>query len=278
MMKSKALKRAITIIASIIIFITLVFISLPIGTYFADKWQPYKPDYEKLDLSCIYNDSLTEEEYQLLYRQTGLTKIGVDRLKESGKENEIYEYQTSLFCDYEIERDNFAPFTCTEYIVGVRAKMCPLECGDILVTPTTHFAFARFGHSALIVDGESGETVQALGYNSPSNNSYARVIARRPAFMVLRVKTDDETRKQVTEYAKSNLKGIEYSLFAGLFSRKNPKDLKKTQCAHLVWYAYKQFGIDIDGGFDLMVSPKNIARSKNVEIVQVFGIDLDKLW
>lgn len=99
--------------------------------------------------------------------------------------------------------------------------------------------------------------------------------------MVLRPnpeKISDETRKAVAEYAKKQLLGVPYTVFAGIFSKKNQQPLKGTQCAHVVWYAYKQFGIDLDSNGGCVVKPRDMANSEYMQIVQIYGFDPEKVW
>ncbi len=46
-----------------------------------------------------------------------------------------------------------------------------------------------------------------------------------------------------------------------------------THCAHLVWYAYKQFGynVDSDGGF--ITTPRDLYNSDLWEVIQVYGME-----
>ena len=39
----------------------------------------------------------------------------------------------------------------------------------------------------------------------------------------------------------------------------------------LVWYAYRQFGLDLDGNGGALVLPFDLANSSQMELVQVFG-------
>jgi len=84
------------------------------------------------------------------------------------------------------------------------------------------------------------------------------------------------TVKNIVDFAAKNLTGIPYEGFAGVLTDKN--EIKKTQCAHIVWYAFKQFGIDLDSNGGLLVTPYDICNSEHLELVQVFGFDKDKLW
>jgi len=56
-----------------------------------------------------------------------------------------------------------------------------------------------------------------------------------------------------------------------LFGAKNPKKPISTNCAHIVWAAYKSVGIDLDSNGGPFVLPSNIARSEELECLQVFG-------
>lgn len=109
----------------------------------------------------------------------------------------------------------------------------------------------------------------------------------------------------VAEYAGENLLGIPYGLLAGVFdgiitkkseviqTTEKPEEelslnlkegiekkqngqvsevtIKTTHCAHLVWYAYKQFGIDLDSDGGLLVTPYDIQKSECLETIQSYG-------
>ena len=97
--------------------------------------------------------------------------------------------------------------------------------------------------------------------------------------MILRLKADKESRQKIADYAKETLVGVDYSIFCGIFTKKYEEGKPtKSQCAHLVWYAFKHFGIDIDSNGGAIVLPKDIANSDELELVQNFGFDSDKLW
>ena len=51
-----------------------------------------------------------------------------------------------------------------------------------------------------------------------------------------------------------------------------------TQCAHLIWLAYAQFGYDLDSDGGWIVTPKDLANSPLLEVVQVYGMDPDRPW
>ena len=58
----------------------------------------------------------------------------------------------------------------------------------------------------------------------------------------------------------------------------NEDSFTRTQCAHLVWYAYRHFGVDLDSNGGLVVTPPEMANSPYVEVVQIYGFDPVKLW
>ena len=67
---------------------------------------------------------------------------------------------------------------------------------------------------------------------------------------------------------------IEYSLFAGITDKDmSDNDKIDSHCAHIVWQAYKAAGKDIDKDGGIIVTPNDIATCKDLEVVQIYGID-----
>ncbi len=96
------------------------------------------------------------------------------------------------------------------------------------------------------------------------------------------------------DYAAEHLVGIEYDLLSGLNHRTEVLRLAEvesgvqrmhpaeptlqelatpagTHCAHLVWYAYLQAGIDLDSDGGFVVTPDDILHSPYLEVVQEYG-------
>ncbi|MBR2375024.1 MAG: hypothetical protein IKA88_01915 [Clostridia bacterium] len=273
-------KRALVILLSVFIFISGVLGFLQIGAIYTGKnWEHWLPDYEKVDIAPILaKKEKTEEDYRTLYYQTGLTKLGIDDLLAENNTARILRIQNALFYDFDIVVDHFNIFTYSEYIDGV-APICALQDGDILVTSTTRVSWLRYGHAALVVDGEQRLIAEAMSPGTKSTlNSADNSFESLANYMVLRPKVDEALKTQIAEYAKTELMGVPYRFTIGLFSKKFRKNIKGTQCAHLVWYAYKKFGIDLDGNGGWLVKPRDMAISEHVEVVQAFGFDLDDLW
>ncbi len=282
--RKKLSKRIIALIVcgAFIVFLALVAFGLQIAFWVSDaNIRCIQPDYEKLDLDEYLNGELTDEAYEVLYRQTGLTKIGVDRAIERGDAGKrlVKQIQDDFFEPHEVKNGQVAPYACTDFIETHIANIY-LEDGDIIVTSSTHISFVRIGHAGLVTGGGTlGSVMQANAYGTYSRIGTVRDFTDRVNFMVLRPdpnKISAETIQNVVDYAKTSLIGIPYEGLAGLLTNKN--DIGKTQCAHIIWYAFKQFGIDLDSNGGCMVVPYDLANSDYLQPVQVFGFDLDELW
>ena len=236
--------------------------------------------YADTDLSSILSkEHLTVADYELIYRCTGLTRAGVDRCLAQGEEGKdrILQVQRSFCASYGVRHTQFGFFCVNDYLDrGIAVATAFLENGDILVTPSVRLSGLTMGHAGLVTDAEQGRVLQAIAYGWPSDIVSVREFTRRPAFMILSPRTDAETKKAVAAYAAEELVGIPYDITAGVLSDKN--SCNSTQCAHIIWYAYAQFGLDIDGDGGLVVTPHDFAISPQLEVVQVYGFDLDELW
>lgn len=279
--RKKLTKKIIALICcgAFIVALCLACLGLQIAYLVCEKDVSWQPDYAMEDLTkTLAKDELDDKDYELLYRQTGLTKIGVDRMLARGEQGKdrLLNIQQDYFDEYEVVHDNLGPFTCMDFL-DKKVTNVYLEDGDVIVSLLTHFASWRLGHSTIVVNGESETIIHALINGSQLDNvSY---FTQTLGFMVLRVKDDvcdKETKSKVAAFAAENLLNIPYELSTGVFTDKNK--INKTQCAHLIWYAYKQFGVDLDSRGKLIVTPRSLANSPNVEVVQIFGYDPVKLW
>ena len=274
---SKRAKRALVIFLSILTFVGAVLGFLQAGCIYTEKtWQHFCPDYEKLDLTPILSKKeLTEEDYETLYRQTGLTKLGIDGLRD--KPDTIKRIQKYFFKEQEINIRHFNPFTYAEEIDDI-IPFAKLEPGDILVTSTTRVSWLRYGHAALVVNGKDGIVVESMSPGASSTYNFASDFGKLGDFMVLRPKVDVETKAKIVEFAHTELLDIPYRFTLGIFYKKYPEKIRVSQCAHLVWYAYKKFGYDLDSNGHGIVKPQDMVLSEHVEVVQAYGFDLDSLW
>lgn len=274
-------KRLLYTFLAIALFIVATLGVLQLGVWYSGKyWTHWYADYPMQDVTALLaKEEKTDEDYEILYRQTGLTKLGVDGLlaKEDGV-SRILQIQEYFFAKHVVRSEKFNPFTYLDVVDGA-ATFCALEDGDILLSATTRVSWFRYGHAALVVDAERNLIIESTIPDTKSSLNLVASFNYLANFLVLRPKADLETRKQVAAYAKEYLVGVKYNLVAGLFTKKYGNVSKTgSQCAHLVWYAYKKYGLDIDYNGGAVVRPQEIARSSNVQLVQAFGFDLDKLW
>lgn len=278
--KGRKRKKWLIVLTAFLFFAALVFGSLCIGLqYKLRHWEYWSPDYEKIDISLLLDkETRSEEDYKVLYSQTGLTKIGIDgTLAQEGGREKVLKIQEYYFRGPTRDGRYASPIMYMDETSSY-ATLAALQDGDVLVTATTIVAWWRFGHSALVVDASGGRVLESIGMGSDSKYNSTSVFTNLANFMVLRPKAEAETKVQVVEYAKENLVGLPYVFTVGILSKKNPKKIKYTQCAHLVWYAYKQFGIDLDSDGGALVLPQDLANSSHLELVQTFGFHPERLW
>ena len=277
--KDKKTKRRLAVWIAVLTFVVSALAFLQAGCVYAERsWTHFYPDYAQEDILPILEKAeLTDEDYELLYRQTGLTKLGIDGLLAEGNVDRIVEIQHYFFKKQTVYIDHFNPYTYSEEINDI-IPMARLEAGDILVTATVRVSWLRYGHAALVVDGDEEMVLESMSPGSKSTFNSASDFSKLANFMVLRPKVDEETKAEMVEYATQNLLGKPYRFTLGIFYKKYPETLRVSQCAHLVWYAYKKFGYDLDSTGGGVVKPQDMVRSEHVEVVQAYGFDLDWLW
>ncbi len=276
-------RRLVAIVCGFLLFALAVLGVLQMGAIYAgNAWSRVSPTYERVEISHLLTQSeLSKEEYELLYRQTGLTKLAIDDMRTTGGgRGRILSIQDAFFGEFTTERDPFAPFTYTDIIDG-RNYFCDLQEGDIIVTSTTSVSWWRYGHASIVVEGGTHDTAKIAESIAPGMDSelaYVDVYDYLADFLVYRPKAAREVKREIANYVQEEMLGLPYSFTVGILSQKNPKKLKATQCAHFVWYAYKRYGIDLDSNGGVLVKPQDMANSPHVELVQAFGFDLDRLW
>jgi len=168
------------------------------------------------------------------------------------------KYHSDLF--YGIIREEFLTDASGRRVL--QPAFSQLEDGDILVTDSTYCLIYRHGHAAIVVDAFRGLTMESYGVGTKSRLSSVSEWRRYPHVLVLRLHAPQEVRSAIAQYAKEELIGLPYRLVTGMV---DDKDMKEkywgTQCAHLVWAAYKRFGYDIDGDLGWLVTPADFVKS-----------------
>ncbi|MDE5896667.1 MAG: hypothetical protein K2H43_02495 [Clostridia bacterium] len=265
--------------------------ALMIASAVCERTARILPSYERKDITAIAErESWTESDYDVLYHQTGLGRPALDALKQRAgfSAQTLIAYQDAFFFNGELEHDMAAVTTPHDrYANGYSAPVAPLESGDIVVSSACHTFGWRNGHAALIVNGASGTTIESFSPSTNSGYGTLRWFLQSSNFLILRLKEEYKEQfsidpQKVAEDAIAKLRNVPYDLTVGIFSPKdqcaNGKKAQKTHCAHLVWQAYQNFGIDIDSNGGAIVTARDIARSKFFEVVQVNGFDPDQLW
>ena len=272
------LKRAVIIVFAVVFALAAVFAFFMICDAVAHNTARTVPNYPRQDLSDVLaKEEWSDEDYDLIYRQTGLTRAYFEGLDARPDEEFILRCQNDLFFEGEYEHDADTFGTAHDYFPDEYFAMVELEPGDVLISASVHTMGWKNGHAALVVGGSS--VLQAFGVGTVSDIVSPSWFRRAANFMVLRPKLEKSETDRVVSWALKNMNGVEYSLFTGIFSPKDQTDdPRDTQCAHLVWQAYYACGYDIDSTGGPVVSPKNIANSDLFEVIQVNGFDLDTLW
>lgn len=290
-------------VPTVFIAIIIIFAAIMIAEKITEPKGYTLPDYNKTDITGILEkETLTDDDYKELFYQTGLGKTAVDEIlgkDESHKEpleqtdldkrgiEEILKFQENFFTKYNVARTKSAVIVNHESLVDDEGKykygfdLAPYENGYVLVTKATHSLGWRHGHAGIVTDAENQETLEAVLLGNDSMLQNINKWRNFPSFMMLKLKdTSRETLDEIAEFAKDNLLDIPYGLTVGLFSSKNPLpvNIKATQCAHIVWYPFMQFGYDIDYDGSWLVTPKDIANSGLFEIVQIYGVDPGEIW
>ncbi len=269
----------------VIVFLALCVLCFIISSVSVEQTGYQKPTQEFVSLEAVLDqDVLSDSDYDLLYHQTGLGRSAIDDLRkqEDGKET-ILRFQENFLTPIEYSCEFINPVTREENSIDKATgnykpafELAPYRKGDVLISVSTHTLGFRHGHAA-IVTGEN-TTIESimLGYNSVTQD--IDKWRYYTTFLMLRLKgVPQETLDEIVDYTLENMNDKPYSPFAGLLTPKNAplEMLTATQCAHLVWYPFKQFGYDIDSDKGWLVTPRDIGESDLFEIVQVFGLDPD---
>ncbi len=254
------------------------------------------PQYPKTDILPILAKSrLSDADYRTLLFQTGLGRPAIDELRVQNPDSAqfIQRLQDYFFKDVKFICENNSPVSKEESLVDEHGNLisgtefASLHSGDILVTKSSHTLGWRNGHSALVIDPVRGLTLESVVLGTNSTVQDIRKWINYPNFMLLRLKESTAYSPElIARSAAERLNDIPYDLTVGIFSSKDANEpaantLEKiagTHCSHLVWQAFKNYGVDIDTNGGILVTPRDIAKSTRLEIVQVYGVDPANIW
>lgn len=240
----------------------------------------------------------TDAEYDFLYHQTGLCRKSIDLVlqRQDGPE-ELVDLQSVFFDEpnFICIRENLISHreqtTDSNGNVVRTTELIGLEDGDIIITKSSHVLGWRNGHAALVVDAKNRKTLEAIVIGQNSGIRRFKKWEKYPNVLVLRLAgVSAEERSEAARWARKHMLNVPYRLTAGFFGTKaevmeNHSGMKTedtsitgTQCAHLIWRAYAQLGYDLDSNGGWIVTPKQLANSPLLEVVQVYGMDPDQPW
>ena len=238
----------------------------------------YIPNYGREDISGILNKkTLSADDYMTIYKQTGVSPSAAKELVEDGDLSVLKELNTLYFQEQEIEKSFIAyPVTIEERNKEQLTPVVNLKKGDILVTFNTHTMGWRHVHCAIVLDENTNLLLEHMSIGEVSCTSHLYGWMTYPSFVVLRYK-DEKVAAKAAEYARKNLLGIPYNILAGVIRKdktneKNPS----SHCSHIIWQAYKSAGVDIDRNKGAFVTPKDIAMSDELEVIQIYGVNPKK--
>lgn len=284
---------------NLIIFLAICMIPalyLTIANAIIEPQAHISPDYPRTDILPILAKSrLSDADYRTLFFQTGLGRPGIDELRAQNPDSAQYiqRFQDYFFKDVRYICENNSPVSKEESLVDDHGNLiygtefAALHSGDILVTKSSHTLGWRNGHTALVIDPVRGLTLESVVLGTNSSIQDIRKWTNYPNFMLLRAKGfTDYGLEVIARSAVERLNDIPYDLMTGIFKPKDAFGSSKTiqakiagtHCSHLVWQAFKNFGADFDSNGGILVTPRDIANSTRLEIVQVYGVDPGNIW
>lgn len=269
--------------------IIISIVTLIINSYclfiFANNYHAiYYPVSARINIASLLNRNvLQENDYRMLFSQTGLGKQAIDDIRDDvDSKKTLLTFQDSYFRKNRIVYENLNPFTIQETlkvnsINSNITAMAPLKNGDILLTKSTYTLFWRHGHCGIVIDAARGTILESL---EPGTVSMTQNISKWQNYSTLKVirlkDTNTHRLNEIAKYAAEKLSGIKYDIFAP--KRYDDAIPKSENCAQIIWQAYHRFGYDIDSNRGTIVTPSDIARSKLLEVIQINGFNPDKPW
>ena len=153
-----------------------------------------------------------------------------------------------------------------------------IEEGDILVSFCAHTYGWRNGHTAIVVDAKAGKTLEAVLMGQDSCIQNVQKWRKYPSFIILRLKdASREERREIANYAVEHMEGVPYGFLTDVLEHFWRGDAKggDTDCSHLIWKSFYEFGYDLNSDGGVIVTPRDIAESPLLEVIQVYGIDME---
>ncbi len=255
---------------------------------------------DEKDVVKIDDLGLTPEDYDIIYQQTGLGRAGIQTIYDSHRFYRLKSAQNYFYGKPDISESRLDVVRHLERVDGVydvekNNEIYPIftvEDGDIIITLSSYIGGWRYGHTGLVVDADQGLVLEAMTYGEPSCIERLDHWDEYPAWAILRPRNlTKEERTAVARYAYDNLQEINYSLLASTRTGEvgkttnpqqvieavandalvNDENISRTQCAHIAWYAYHLAGLDLDSDWTDYVTPADILRDDDLELVMEYG-------
>ena len=243
----------------------LLIFALVAATALTERNAQSRPSAAQQDISAILEkDIWTAADYRQIWQQTGLGREIVDTLRtEKNGNQQILREQERFFSAPPYDCRILSGFSMAEGLTR-KSDFYPLyglQPGDVVLTKSTHTLFYRHGHSALCLDADT--LLEATAIGNPTEETAAETGMNR-----------EELGKAVAKYAEEKLSNDTYNLLAGAIGK--GIDTGETQCAYLVWAAYRPFGIDVSSR-NFPITPHALLQSGKFEVIRCWGFDTEDI-
>lgn len=266
----KANRRRNKFLLSLTVLAVFLLLFYAAQRFFAHRAGYFIPEYPQITLN-------ETTDYETIFLQTGLGRSAVNKLLDDGRFHVILAAQEAFFHPPEVICTPLLGwFTREDRLVKKSTvDLVDLQPGDILLTLSTHTAGWHHGHAGLAIDENT--VLESIVLGSDSTLINAAHWTAYSNYAVLRPKSaTPELQQMVATYSTEHLLNIPYRLSAGLLFSKAPEPnsiLFGTHCSYLVWYAWNQFGYDLDSDGGRLVTTYDLLCSDLLEVVQLHGID-----
>ncbi len=276
--------------SGILLLLLTAAMTLVVATALTENEAHIPPDYLKSDISAVLTKKeLSNTDYETLFYQTGLGRAAIDELRDRYPDSleRILLFQDNFFKEIRFVCERNSIVSREESVTDEEGRLidgtqlAPLRNGDIIITKASHTYGWRQGHCAIVIDAANGKVLESVVLGTNSMVQDIGKWTNYPNFIVLRLKNVPEALTDaIAQTAVEYLSGIPYRISAGIFFPKyaDRKEVIGTQCSHLVWLTYRWHNIDLDCDGGIVVSPKDIANSPELDKIQVYGVDPGNIW
>lgn len=255
------------------IYIILILVLIVVRHIICINNGYYTPEYPYKNISYLLSkETISDDEYSEIFKYTGVAPVAAKSMMENNNSDTLKTLNKLYFTEFDYDKNYiFFPVTFEESSTQI-VPLVPLKKGDVLITFNTATLDWRHGHTAIVID--DGDTIlEHMSIGHTSCLTPARRWSSYPGFAVLRHK-NQQISESAAEYAMNNLVDINYSIFSGIIDKdkSNNDRISASHCSHIVWQAFKAAGSDIDYNGGQIVTPNDIFKSREFDIVQIFGI------